>query len=963
MIIKGIKRRDYFGWLLKGIGLLVFAYILYAAFDQLYIPSKVKTNEIFCDAENVKDKNFVNGKYEFSNGKTQSSDKSYSGNYSSHITNEKQYGVGYTLKKPKKNVLYSVTVKRWSNRPENAYLALKSNDNKTIYLQTANSESTDENGWETLKLELFLHDSIDVDALVSFVYCGGGDCNAYFDDFKIQITDIGLMNNFKLETLKLYLDDKALNTLNSVRSEALDKGILFSEDEDWVKANMTIDDSVTVEVDLRLKGDWTDHLKGDYWSYRIKMPSDKSWNRLQTFSLQDPKTRYYLYEWIYHKAMEEEDIITPRYGFIELSQNNKPPVLYAYEEHFEKQIAEYRNRREGVIIKHVEDQIWEDRLRNRGQDIEDVYSNTMRNAETAAFKTSKTLKTPKLKEQFERAQDLMYAHRYKLKPASEIFDMERMGKFYALVDLLGAHHSIIWHNFRFYYNPVTRKLEPIGYDGFTESGPYRTYALLFFGEYMSSSHENEWSNYYKDIFQDPEFSKYYVDALNTFSSPEYLNNLFEKYRDEIFQYERLIQLMSDSDYSFEKEYFIKRARDIHANIQPFNNQSMRAYVYKNDSVYVSNYHVLPLEIVGSGNDKNVEEIEANYQKTINSNPRRGEPDYETIKVENGAKYVYYRMSGDPKIYYTEIRKWDRPEAPKINYSETTALQIPLVKGKEYGIDGNKVIIRKGSYIVKSPIIIPRDKIVYIEPGTSIALENNAFFLSYSTVYSLGTIDDPIRIFSETGKNQGFAVLGADNISTLAYTSFENLNTLEENEWQLTGAVTFYESDLRVKNVTISNNLCEDALNVVRAEVEVNELNINNTYADGFDCDFCRGTLTNSYFFKTGNDGIDFSGSFIDITNSTMKTIGDKGISAGEDATLTVNNVVIEGAVIGVASKDLSEVKIGTVQLIDCKTGFAAYRKKPEFGGGSIIVEKYTASNVQYLTQPDAESKIELPVAQ
>jgi len=52
--------------------------------------------------------------------------------------------------------------------------------------------------------------------------------------------------------------------------------------------------------------------------------------------------------------------------------------------------------------------------------------------------------------------------------------------------------------------------------------------------------------------------------------------------------------------------------------------------------------------------------------------------------------------------------------------------------------------------------------------------------------------------------------------------------------------------------------------------------------------------------------------------------------------------------IGVASKDLSILIIDGLRLSNCSQGFAAYQKKPEFGGSKIIVKDYTASDVRRL---------------
>ena len=124
--------------------------------------------------------------------------------------------------------------------------------------------------------------------------------------------------------------------------------------------------------------------------------------------------------------------------------------------------------------------------------------------------------------------------------------------------------------------------------------------------------------------------------------------------------------------------------------------------------------------------------------------------------------------------------------------------------------------------------------------------------------------------------------------------------------------------------------------------------VSHTFGDGFDADFCTGKVVGANFYKTGNDGIDFSTSAIAIINTEIKQAGDKGISIGEEGRSVIVNTLIDGAVIGIASKDFSTVTVKSANLKNCVNGFSAYQKKPEYGGGRIIVEKYNAENLTAL---------------
>ena len=48
--------------------------------------------------------------------------------------------------------------------------------------------------------------------------------------------------------------------------------------------------------------------------------------------------------------------------------------------------------------------------------------------------------------------------------ACQVFDCDQLALSLALADLFGAEHATKWMNRRFYYNPITSKIEPIGFD-------------------------------------------------------------------------------------------------------------------------------------------------------------------------------------------------------------------------------------------------------------------------------------------------------------------------------------------------------------------------------------------------------------------------------------------------------------------------------------------------------------------
>jgi len=248
---------------------------------------------------------------------------------------------------------------------------------------------------------------------------------------------------------------------------------------------------------------------------------------------------------------------------------------------------------------------------------------------------------------------------------------------------------------------------------------------------------------------------------------------------------------------------------------------------------------------------------------------------------------------------------------------------------------NNLIVFSGKKIITEFIYIPENYSVVFEPGSELYFKNKSGIISHSPIFMNGTEQKPV-VISGDSTSQGIHVLQAHEKSFLKWTTFSGLNTLRQSGWSLTGAVTFYESNVNIQHCIFEHNHCEDALNIIRSNFTLSESLIQHTFSDGFDGDFCKGKITNSTFKNTNNDCIDFSGSTISIQNCKINNAGDKALSGGEKSTIYVRNIRVNKANIGIASKDLSKIKIKSSSFNNINTVYAAYQKKAEYGPASII---------------------------
>ena len=126
----------------------------------------------------------------------------------------------------------------------------------------------------------------------------------------------------KSNDLKINITQKNYLKLLKLRNKAVSDKILTRTENDEIKGSITYKGK-SYPIELRLKGDWVDHLKGLKWSFRVKVKKQKSIFGMRKFSLQHPSTRNYMNEFIYHKMLKNEGVPSLRYRFANLSINGR----------------------------------------------------------------------------------------------------------------------------------------------------------------------------------------------------------------------------------------------------------------------------------------------------------------------------------------------------------------------------------------------------------------------------------------------------------------------------------------------------------------------------------------------------------------------------------------------------------------------------------------------------------------
>lgn len=944
--------------------------------------SEVKSDDVLiieCGAEKWEVDQFVDdsGNYKLSNAAGRSLEENRSGDYSLRLTKENPYGMAMYFRDIKADDYFKITV--WQKG--NGHICLSDDILHSFYEDTKEVVETDSLGWQKLEIEYIVPANYKGDYL-KVMLCNYGTEPIYFDDLTIIKADQKQYPVYEtIEAMNIFISDESFEKLKQKREEALKQGILITEDDDWVKAIIFHENQV-LNTRIRLKGDRLDHLQGRKWSFRIKIKGDNAWNGMKTFSIQTPVARLLLHEWLFHKALESEDLLCTRYGFVPVFINGESVGVYAWEEHFEKHLVEGRKRREGPILKLSDDSYWiYDKLNAQKKlDYDIPYYDA---SVVTPFDKNNILKDSLLLSQFKRGRDLYNMYKYAKGSASDIFDVEATAKYYAMTDATNAYHTLHFFNQRFYYNPVLGKLEPIFFDSFPYNGIFDYYGT----DLTIGNAGEEWLSIHLKLLADDTFKRLYFKYLKIYSSRTYWEEIYAKNESDI-QFLNQVLNKEFTNYQFDINAYYEVAEEARLAMEVIkekdgNNDLFS--IYKNRKLNVvtwykgkADYELLPHLVNVYTKNENTFRVE-NY--STDSLIITGFSDIPQLKTETLDEKIVLSQANSKKDFTIEVQSrfkghkflfvefrnkevaipiipWGAPnEMPKyldlsksFNLAELQQNGLITVKADTLSFSGNVELSENLS--------IPNNWLVLFEPGTIVDFKKGATFISYSPIFVKGTDENPVVFQSSDNTGKGIHVFQTKQRSVIRNAVFTGLTNMDFGGWLSTGAVCFYEADVDLRDVKFESNLaCDDALNIVRSDYVIENCIFKNTFADAFDSDFSSGTIKSTKFIAPGNDAIDFSGSNVTIENCFVVNAGDKSISCGEQSNISIKNCTFEGGNMGVASKDKSEVKIEDSIIKNVTYGLVAFCKKPEYGPAKIYTKNLIVKKYLFLHLIEEESSL------
>lgn len=617
---------------------------------------------------------------------------------------------------------------------------------------------------------------------------------------------------------------------------------------------------------------------------------------------------------------------------------------------------------------------------------------------------------------------LQAARELKAETVEELLDVDEFARMCSLCTLFAGEHGWTWHNLRFYHDPLRERLQPIVYDVLTGLLAPRTPKPLLwepelFGSVLRSS------------------DRFFLAGLRDLAEhadPAWLQGLLTEVGDEMELYEAALVdegLLPESQRVVALVNCLRfRQMELRTALRPDDAVNFLCHLERDATpdaplsggeidVEAWSTTRIPIRLAGfrfsnggfvpaaevrrdAAGDGARREDDAvilpadgrrvRFRVPVNQRLASlreireitealtggGELD-RTVKMTIDAEYrlVTAEETRRERLHVRRFpRAWaaegGRPRAPSL---EEALARHPFLG---YDVDRESLFVRPGEWEVDGDLVVPDGFALQARPGVTLRFGEGAVLVASSRLDFQGTAAEPIGLgpASDASSWAGVLVLDAVEKSTWRHVHVTGTGEIRRGGWITTGGVNFYRSPVELRFCRFRDAHGEDAVNVFGGEFLIEHCVFDTTFSDAFDGDFGQGVIRDTEFVAIGADGIDTSGSRVRVENCTFSAVGDKAISAGEISSLVVFGGSVDGASIGIAAKDGSEVEVEGLRIEHAaQYALTAYIKKAEYttgkitarnvtiaesGRGDVLVQTGCEITLDGVAQPTAELDVE-----
>lgn len=270
--------------------------------------------------------------------------------------------------------------------------------------------------------------------------------------------------------------------------------------------------------------------------------------------------------------------------------------------------------------------------------------------------------------------------------------------------------------------------------------------------------------------------------------------------------------------------------------------------------------------------------------------------------------------------------------------------VSITQRTKAQLRGDTLVFPRGRYAFTSDVVVPAGHAVVLEEGARITLGPQVSFLVQGALQVRGTKRNPvfIRAADEHAPFGSLLVLGDGRTEV----RMRGLQMSGGSEARIEGVyasgmlAVHDAASTELSDCVISGSNGEDLLNIKEGTVMLRDCDFADGFADLVDLDRCIGEVLRCRFSSgrkdSNGDGLDVSGARVLVRDCSFERMMDKGISVGEASQLLVVGSRFMHNRAAIVAKDLAIAYAFGNVISGSDVAFAAYRKKPVFGGARVV---------------------------
>jgi hypothetical protein len=472
--------------------------------------------------------------------------------------------------------------------------------------------------------------------------------------------------------------------------------------------------------------------------------------------------------------------------------------------------------------------------------------------------------------------------------------IRRWAHYEILLFATNSFHALRPHNRKFYYHPFYKGLEPIYFDGNT---------ISLEGTYMRLKQNFKDYPYIKTIHFDS-----LIDLISSIKTEEFIDQYYSKDFITKKEMQKLVDDLLKKILIIKNNYLnFMRSETSVSMVKQFDESDVKLFEFNAINQLPDSYF-LDFNQMKVGADK----MQIQVCKTPNQNCTNDEVSIDVIGRALEEK---------------TIDKFDN----ELDIFLLPSNRSSVLRGKSLLLDNKKIKILASN-------------------DTQISFDNSKriikFILSSNNSWALinDSFIENIQISVNTTKDQN---------------SNSDIPKERINANGLTACLNIFNSNISKSRIYSNTGLlrCEDSVNIISSKGYIDEIKIENSFADALDIDFSEIEIMNLEIQNAGNDCVDFSSGDYQINFAILNKCGDKGLSIGEKSIFSGSTIRILSSQIGVSSKDSSKSSIEKLFIDMTPLCSEVFQKKQEFTGSLLEIKSIKCNSNAYNVDKNSVLKI------